>query len=118
MGPCQGKRFSSNFMAGRQGNPFSGTWWKNIKAKLTRTCAEGEFDIEKVCCHEAFDPIPKKRKCHIPWAYIEHLKHPECDHDAKPRPAAGCPPNIPNFNTKKRKKLSSDDPSRQTPEAK
>merc|ERR1711933_152389 len=92
-GPCKhNKSLASNFMAGRKGNPFSATWWKNIKTKLTRMCGEGDFNAEKVCCHEAFDP-KINRTCHIPWAYIEHLKKPECDHDAKQRPA-GRPPNL------------------------
>lgn len=72
---------SSNFMAGRKGNSFSRTWWTNIKAKLTRTCGEGEMTMEKVCCREAFATHDEPEKCHIPWAQLEHLKFPTRDHD-------------------------------------
>merc|ERR1719456_1660384 len=74
-GECRGDDgFSSNFFAARQGNPFSRTWWENIKAKLTRTCGVDEFAVEKVCCHEAFIEEPERRPCHIPWAHLEWLK--------------------------------------------
>jgi len=79
-GTCAGNYFTSNFMAARKGNPVSATWWENIKAKLTRTCGQGEFETEKVCCHEAFranDP----NYCHIPWGHLEWLKNPAQDAD-------------------------------------
>lgn len=81
-GPCDlHTSFSSNFMAARRGNAFSRTWWENIKKKITRLCGELEFQRNKICCHEAFDPKPKGRTCKIPWGYLEHLKQPECDYD-------------------------------------
>merc|ERR1719277_2766430 len=55
-----------------------------MKAKLTRICGEGEFKVEKVCCHEAFAAKPERRDCHIPWAHLEWLKLPRFDSDAKP----------------------------------
>merc|ERR1740138_1807925 len=85
---CDQREYSSNWMAGRKGNKFSQTWWENIKHKLTRMCGKGEFKLEKVCCHEAFAPLPEKRPCHVPWAYLEHLKLPQKDHDAQGPPKA------------------------------
>jgi len=78
---CDGKQFSSNWLAARRGNPFHRTWWENMKVKLTRMCGEGEFKLEKVCCHEAFAKEPERRPCHIPWAALEHLKLPYRDLD-------------------------------------
>jgi hypothetical protein len=77
-GPCdlESGGFSSNFMAARKHNPFSHTWWTNIQHKLTRTCGEGEYDMEKVCCHEAFSPEMEQKPCHVPWAHLEWLKAP------------------------------------------
>ncbi|CAK0831594.1 unnamed protein product [Prorocentrum cordatum] len=77
-GPCDlaSGGFSSNFMAARQHNAFSRTWWENIQHKLTRTCGEGEYDTEKVCCHEAFSPEVEQGPCHVPWAHLEWLKAP------------------------------------------
>jgi len=77
-GPCDlvSGGFSSNFMAARKHNPFSRTWWTNIRHKLTRMCGEGEYDMEKVCCHEAFSPEMEHKPCHIPWAHLEWLKAP------------------------------------------
>merc|ERR1712217_870004 len=72
--------------AGNKGNPFSKTWWTNMKTKLTRMCGEGDFDLEKVCCHEAFAPKPERRPCHIPWAHLEWLKQPLLDSDARGEP--------------------------------
>jgi len=88
-GKCRANTFTSNFMAARKGNVVSRTWWENIKAKLTRTCDSGEYEKEKVCCHEAFaneDP----EECHIPWGHLEWLKNPAKDPDvatwnAKPK---------------------------------
>jgi len=80
-GLCTDNTFTSNFMAARKGNVVSRTWWENIKAKLTRTCDSGEYQEEKVCCHEAFakrDP----EQCHIPWGHLEWLKNPAMDPDA------------------------------------
>lgn len=77
-GKCNSDHFSSNFMAARKGNVFSGTWWENIKAKLTRTCDAGAFDQEQVCCHEAFS---ERYLCHIPWGHLEWLKDPGSDAD-------------------------------------
>jgi len=79
-GQCKGNYFTSNFMAARKGNPVSATWWENIKAKLTRTCGEGEFQAEKVCCHEAFRKS-EPDSCHIPWGHLEWLKNPALDPD-------------------------------------
>lgn len=79
---CEGRDYSSNWMAARKGNAYSKTWWENMKHKLTRMCGEGEFRLEKVCCHEAFAPKPEKRPCHVPWAALEHLKQPFKDLDA------------------------------------
>lgn len=90
-GELLNKSFSSNFMAARRGNSFSKTWWENIKAKLTRMCAEGEWVNWKTCCHYAFSPQKDSKKCNLPWAYLEHLKIPQCDDDAPPRPAKWCP---------------------------
>jgi len=78
-GECNNHHFTSNFMAARKGNVVSGTWWENIKTKLTRTCDAGDFDQEKVCCHEAFSEIPE---CHIPWGHLEWLKNPTEDADS------------------------------------
>jgi len=77
-GQCMGNTFTSNFMAARKGNIVSGTWWENIKAKLTRTCDAGDFHEEKVCCHEAFS---ERHECHIPWGHLEWLKNPQLDAD-------------------------------------
>jgi len=79
-GTCRDNMFTSNFMAARKGNPVSATWWENIKTKLTRTCGEGEYTTEKVCCREAFaakDPDT----CHVPWGHLEWLKNPVLDPD-------------------------------------
>jgi len=79
-GWCFKNEFTSNFMAARRGNEVSGTWWENIKAKLTRICGFGEYSQEKVCCHEAFaDEEPAQ--CHVPWGQLEWLKNPEKDAD-------------------------------------
>lgn len=81
-GECNGiEAFSSNFMAARAHNPFSGTWRDNMKFKLTRLCGEGEYGIEKVCCHEAFAKTPERRSCHVPWGHLEWLKDPRHDPD-------------------------------------
>merc|ERR1712232_709214 len=80
---CEGKGYSSNWLAARKGNKFHQTWWENMKHKLTRMCDEDEFKLEKVCCHEAFAKTPERRSCHIPWAALEHLKVPSSDLDAK-----------------------------------
>jgi len=88
-GPCDlaSGSFSSNFMAARRHNHFSHTWWKNILHKLTRTCGEGEYDTEKVCCHEAFSPEIEQQPCHVPWAHLEWLKAPlSQDPDSKGAP--------------------------------
>jgi len=83
-GACdRSSQFSSNFMAARKGNPFSATWWHNMKHKLTRMCGEGELSVEKVCCHEAWGPTPERRACHIPWGHLEWLKNPDQDADAQ-----------------------------------
>eukprot|EP00927_Polykrikos_kofoidii_P054839 TRINITY_DN49195_c0_g1_i1.p1 TRINITY_DN49195_c0_g1~~TRINITY_DN49195_c0_g1_i1.p1 ORF type:complete len:889 (+),score=133.17 TRINITY_DN49195_c0_g1_i1:294-2669(+) len=75
-GTC-GKQFSSNFMAARRHNGFSKTWWDNIKAKLQYECPQGGFSTEQVCCHEVGEtPATKQKKCHIPWASMEHMKDP------------------------------------------
>ena len=44
------KQYSSNLHAGNKGNPFSSTWWKNLKHRLTLECNPGEFvsSVEKV----------------------------------------------------------------------
>ena len=65
-GKCESNHFTSNFMAARKGNIVSGTWWENIKAKLTRTCDSGEYMKEKVCCHEAFANEDIKRVARSP----------------------------------------------------
>lgn len=78
-GECNQNKFTSNFMAARKGNAVSGTWWENIKAKLTRTCDVGDFAEEKVCCHEAFT---ERHECHIPWGHLEWLKNPMEDADS------------------------------------
>ncbi|CAK0852012.1 unnamed protein product, partial [Prorocentrum cordatum] len=85
-GSCFNESHSSNFLAARRGNAFSRTWWQNIKRKLSRVCAAGEFALEKVCCHEAFAPEPEKRECHVPWGHLEWLKHPHKDADARGPP--------------------------------
>jgi len=79
-GDCGG-HYSSNFMAARKGNGFSGTWWRNVRSKLTRQCEHGEFACEKVCCNEKAGPEKETRSCHIPWAQLEHLKMPWEDAD-------------------------------------
>jgi len=79
-GQCVDNDFTSNFMAARKGNIVSGTWWENIKAKLTRTCDSGEYKKEKVCCHEAFADV-EPEECHIPWGHLEWLKNPASDPD-------------------------------------
>lgn len=83
-GECGSAEYSSNFMAARKGNPFSQTWWTNIKHKLTRICDVDEYSVEKTCCHEAFAKEPERRKCHIPWGHLEWLKIPRSDPDLKP----------------------------------
>lgn len=116
-GECErGRSFATNFLAAKPGSRFLQTWWQNIKAKLGRVCGEGDFDVERVCCHEAFDPAPEGRTCHVPWAYLEHMKFPHCDHEFAKDPEADCPANI--SSPRKRWPLSPDHPSRQTPEAK
>lgn len=116
-GQCQrGRSFATNFMAAKPGNQFLQTWWENMKLKLTRICGEGDLDTEKICCHEAFDTNPEQRKCRIPWAYLEHLKFPFCDHEFERDWYADCPANI--TTPRKRWPLSPDHPARQTPEAK
>jgi len=82
-GSCAKTHFSSNFMAAKKGNSFSKTWWENVKFKLTRVCGEGEMMAETICCHEAFAKEPEQRKCHIPWAFLEHLKYPPYDADVR-----------------------------------
>eukprot|EP00039_Didymoeca_costata_P029619 m.25541 g.25541 ORF g.25541 m.25541 type:complete len:357 (+) comp7714_c0_seq1:80-1150(+) len=74
---CQ-KQFSSNWHAGRKGNEFSAVWWENTKKLLARECNPGDFAdrVEKVCCHEKDAPEKERKKCHIPWAQLEHLKTP------------------------------------------
>lgn len=89
-GKCKANSFTSNFMAARKGNVVSGTWWENIKLKLSRTCDFGEYNQEKVCCHEAFAER-QPEQCHIPWGHLEWLKNPAKDPDvamwnAKPKP--------------------------------
>jgi len=79
-GTCTGNKFTSNFMAARKSNPVSATWWENIKTKLTRSCGEGEYETEKVCCHEAFAP-GDPNVCHVPWGHLEWLKNPALDPD-------------------------------------
>lgn len=81
-GACS-EHFSSNFHGGRQGNQISYVWWQNIKDKITRVCGKGEMKEDKVCCHAEDEPDPIE--CHIPWAYLEHLKFPEMDHDENPK---------------------------------
>jgi len=90
-GKCKANSFTSNFMAARKGNVVSGTWWENIKLKLSRTCDFGEYNQEKVCCHEAFAER-QPEQCHIPWGHLEWLKNPASDPDvhrwnAKPNPS-------------------------------
>ncbi|CAK0879926.1 unnamed protein product, partial [Prorocentrum cordatum] len=93
-GPCGEDNpgaFASNFLAARRGNPWSRTWWENIKAKLTRVCEEKQLGcVGRVCCHEGFAAEPEERKCHIPWAHLEHLKSPPNDHDARPLGTGPC----------------------------
>jgi len=79
-GECDNNDFTSNFMAARRGNVVSGTWWENIKTKLTRTCDVGGDGAEKVCCREAFSG--DLEFCHIPWGHLEWLKNPVRDADA------------------------------------
>eukprot|EP00039_Didymoeca_costata_P031240 m.33835 g.33835 ORF g.33835 m.33835 type:complete len:366 (-) comp8612_c0_seq1:86-1183(-) len=71
--------FSSNWHAGRKGNYVSQVWWNNIKTLLTRMCDPGDFrdEVDKVCCHEKGAPEKEAKKCHIPWAQLEHLKNPK-----------------------------------------
>jgi len=90
-GECRARGFTSNFMAARKGNIVSGTWWANIKAKLTRMCGQGEYEKEKVCCRAAFmDEDPQL--CHVPWGHLEWLKNPDNDADARSdAPVAGVP---------------------------
>lgn len=83
---CEGNEFSSNWLAGRKKNRFHEVWWENMKHKMTRMCGEGDFKLEKVCCHEAFAPTPEKRSCHVPWAQLEWLKYPPSDADARGPP--------------------------------
>lgn len=84
-GRCNNGAFTSNFMAARKGNLFSRTWWENVRAKLTRTCGEGEYAKEKVCCHEAFNDANRthERMCHVPWGHLEWLKDPNSDADLR-----------------------------------
>lgn len=80
-----GQDFSSNFMAGRRHNKFSETWWNNIKLKVTRECALGEWAFEKVCCNvRGVAREEQTKECHVPWAHLEHIKLPSHDHDRKP----------------------------------
>ena len=30
----------------------------------------------QMCCHEKDAPEKEKKKCHVPWAQLEHLKQP------------------------------------------
>ncbi|CAK0873934.1 unnamed protein product [Prorocentrum cordatum] len=83
---CQGHQYSSNWLAAKKGNVFHEVWWQNMRHKLTRMCDAGEFKLEKICCHEAFAPLPEKRKCHIPWAQLEWLKDPSKDADSRGPP--------------------------------
>lgn len=83
---CVSQQYSSNWLAANKGNKFHEIWWTNMKQKMTRMCAEGEMDREKICCHEAFAPLPEKRSCHIPWAALELLKQPWKDADRKGPP--------------------------------
>lgn len=81
---CQ-ESFSSNFHGGIRRNPFSAAWWENIKDKITRICDTGEMTAEKVCCHAKDNPNPME--CHIPWAFLEHLKL--LDHEQMPKVQPG-----------------------------
>ncbi len=74
---CQ-ESFSSNFHGGTRRNSFSANWWENIKDKITRVCDAGEMTADKVCCHAKDDPNPSE--CHVPWAFLEHLKLLDYDH--------------------------------------
>lgn len=77
-GGGDGAALSSNWHAGRKGNPVSAGWWRNIKSLLTRQCKPGDYvdAVDKVCCHEEGAPEKESKKCHIPWAQLEHLKAP------------------------------------------
>eukprot|EP00038_Savillea_parva_P021166 m.33634 g.33634 ORF g.33634 m.33634 type:complete len:462 (-) comp5037_c0_seq1:114-1499(-) len=72
---CGEGSFSSNFIAGRKGNPLSVTAWDSIKKQLKQKCLHKDGDPEQgVCCYTA-DGTP--RECHIPWAGIgEGTSHP------------------------------------------
>jgi len=72
------KTYSSNWHAGKKGNPFSSVWWRNIKKLLTRKCPSGDYQdsVERVCCHEEGAPDKSSNVCHIPWAHVEQLKTP------------------------------------------
>lgn len=89
-GEC--RDFSSNFMAARKGNVVSGTWWENIKFKLTRTCDTNSQP--KACCHMAFwaddDGLHDDYDCNIPWGHLEVIKNPERDND---KPTWRSPPS-------------------------
>jgi hypothetical protein len=80
--PTCHESFSSNFHGGIRGNSFSAIWWENIKDKISRVCDAGEMTADKVCCHAKDNPDPQE--CHVPWAFLEHLKL--LDHD---RPESG-----------------------------
>jgi len=73
-----GSQFSSNWHGGRKHNRFSDVWWKNMKHRLKRVCEPGDFvdKVSKMCCHEKDAPEKEKKKCHVPWAQLEHLKQP------------------------------------------
>ena len=49
-----------------------------MKHRMTRECEAGDYEdkVGKVCCHEKGAPEKEKKKCHIPWAQLEHLKQP------------------------------------------
>jgi hypothetical protein len=64
--------WSSNCMGASKQNPFMETWWKNVKAKFSRTCTPQQFKSKIICCYISGMDVPQN--CHIPWGHIEHLK--------------------------------------------
>ena len=73
-----GKHFSSNWHAGRKGNVFSATWWRNIRSQLTRRCPAVMKEKGKaICCHDEGDPRRSRARCNVPFGAIERLKTPE-----------------------------------------
>jgi hypothetical protein len=71
--PCQRGIFSSNFMAGRKGNPLSVGAWAAIKTKLKSRC-NATSEKQGVCC---YSPEGGPRTCNIPWGGIgERTSHP------------------------------------------